>query len=63
MEISITDKYLFIMVNSACIPSRIILIQRIHAPIIQYLPSLMKLTGKERYQYTSIHTKINFARI
>ena len=54
-----TGKGLSIMVDSDSRPSRRRERQRRHAPIIQYLPSLMVFLGKERHKYPSIPTRTN----
>ena len=59
MNISITGKDLYIMVNFAHIPSRRIEIQRRHALSMKALPSLMEFLGKETQKYPSIPTRIN----
>ena len=64
MKISKTDKYLSIMVSSARRPSRIIERQRIQAPSIQAMPSLMEFLEKREIQkYPSSPTRIKTVSI
>ena len=58
-EISITSKELSIMVNYTRRHSRRREIQRINAPVVQALPSLMGFLGKESQKYPSSPTSIN----
>ena len=59
MRISKTGKDLSVMVDSARRPSSRIERHRRHATIMQALPSLMELLGKESHQYPSSPTRIN----
>ena len=58
-----TGEDLYTMVNFVHRPSRRNKIQRIHAPIMQDLPSLMAFLEKESQQYPSSPTRINSVSI
>ena len=62
-ESSKTEKDLSIRVNSAHMPSRRRERQRIHAPIMEALSSLMTFLGKETQKYPASPTMINAVSI
>ena len=61
--ISITGKYLYIMVNSSHRPSRRRWIQRRPATSMQDIPNIMVFLGKEGQKLPSITTRINVVSI